>query len=151
MGRMPFKTASFHVEYGPDVLFERVRYVMGKKAGGARPTKHFMRRAEERGVPRAVLDAVADFRAAEWDLVSCGARTDKGKFVKSVWKRHFDDGEYWLAIGLAEGAMTVIRKDGGSGKEGAVRGGELYEFVRQVNQALMDEDLAGDGSGPLRT
>lgn len=151
MGRMPFKMASFHVEYGPDILFERVRYVMGKKAGGARPTKHFMKRAEERGIPRAVLDAVADFRAADWELVSCGVRIDKGKFVKSVWKRHFDDGEYWLAIGLAEGAMTVIRKDGGSGMEGAVRNGELYEFVRRVNQALMDEEPAGDGSGSSRT
>ena len=30
MGRFNFQTALFHVDYGPDILYERVRFIMGR-------------------------------------------------------------------------------------------------------------------------
>lgn len=134
-----FQTALFHVEYGPDILFERVHFIMGK-VNELKMTKHFLKRSAERGIPLEVLDAAKNFQSANWKLISCAVRTDKGKFVKSTWEMRFHGVYYWLVVGLGDGAMTIIQKDGGSGKKGAVQEGELYEFVRRVNQSLMDED-----------
>lgn len=141
MGRFNFQTALFHVDYGPDILFERVRFIMGR-VPELKVTKHFLKRAEERGIPAEVLEFVKTFQSSDWKLISCAVRTDKGKFVKSTWERYYNGEYYWLVAGLGDGAVTIIRKESGSGKRNAVRSGELYDFVCRVNQALMDEETA---------
>ena len=141
MGRFNFKTALFHIDYGPPILFERVRFIMGK-VPELNMTKHFLKRAEERGIPPEILGFVKNFHTSDWNLISCVIRTDKGKFVKSTWETYYNGESYWLVTGLGDGAITIIRKEGGSGKRDAVRSGELYDFVRRSNQKLMDQEEA---------
>lgn len=81
-----------------------------------------------------------NFHTSDWNLISCVIRTDKGKFVKSTWETYYNGESYWLVTGLGDGAITIIRKEGGSGRRNAVRSGELYDFVRRINQELMDQE-----------
>ena len=54
--------------------------------------------------------------------------------------KNYRGDNYWLVTELGDGAVTIIRKEGGSGKRNAVRGGELYEFVKRVNQEIMEQE-----------
>ena len=134
-----FQTALFHIEYGPDSLFERVQFIMSR-VKELKMTKHFLTRAVERGIPLEVLEAVKNFQSIDWKLISCTVRIDTGKFVKSTWKICFHGVEYWLVTGLGDSALTIIPKGSGSGKMNTIREGDLYEFVNQVNRFLMDKE-----------
>ena len=73
-------------------------------------------------------------------MVACEVRTDTGKFVNSTWETVFDGQRYWLTIGLGNVAEAIIRKSG-EDKEGAVKEGDLYDYVRAVNRGLMADVL----------
>ena len=141
MGQFNFKTALFHIDDGPPILFEWVRLIMGK-APELNMTKRFLKRAEEREITPEILGFVKNFHASDWNLISCVIRTDKGKFVKSTWETHCNGKGYWPVTGFGDGAITISRKEGGSGRQNAVHDGELYDFVRRSNQKLMDQEEA---------
>jgi len=97
---------------------------------------HYRRRKIERNVPSYVLGKIENFNAAEWELVMCEVRTDKGKFVNSTWELNFDGRAYRITIGFNNTVMTVVRKKI-SGRGEFVKDGTLYDFVEQINSALM--------------
>ena len=135
-----FIKARFHIDTGPEALFERVHYKMDSvKTVGTREPR-FTERAAQQRIPQEVLDRVEDFGTADWELVACEVRTDTGKFVNSTWETVFDGQRYWLTIGLGNVAEAIIRKSG-EDKEGAVKEGDLYDYVRAVNRGLMADVL----------
>ena len=135
-----FIKARFHIDTGPEALFERVHYKMDTVKTVGMHAPHFIERAAQRRIPQEVLDRVEDFGAAEWELATCEVRVDTGKFVNSTWETLYDGQRYWLTIGLGNVAETIIRKTG-EGKEDIVTEGDLYDYVRAVNRGLMADAL----------
>ena len=139
MGARSIK-AWFHIDFGPEALFERVHYKMDPVKTVGTHAHRFTERAAQRRIPQEVLDRVEDFGTAEWELVACEVRTDTGKFVNSTWETVFDGQRYWLTIGLGNVAETIIQKSG-EDKEGVVNEGDLYDHVRAVDRGLMADVL----------
>ena len=136
---MNFQTARFHIDAGPQSLFDRVFAKMSEVNSLDLHGDHYRRRKLERNIPAYVLDKITNFNAAEWRPVMCEVRTDKGKFINSTWELNFDGRAYRITIGFNNLVMTVVtKKVGGAGE--FVTGGELYDFVAQVNSALNQEN-----------
>lgn len=133
---MKFHTARFHISAGPQSLFDRVRDKMSAVNHLDLHGDHYRRRKIERNVPSCVLDKIENFSAAEWELVMCEVRTDKGKFVNSTWELNFDGHAYRITIGFNNTVMTVVQKKI-SGLGEFVTGGALYDFVEQINSELI--------------
>ena len=133
---MKFQTARFHSSAGPQSLFDRVRAKMSAVTHLDLHGDHYRRRKIERNVPSYVLSKIENFSAAEWELVMCEVRTDKGKFVNSTWELNFDGRAYRITIGFNNTVMTVVQKKI-SGLGEFVTGGALYDFVEQINSELI--------------
>lgn len=130
-----FETERFHVETGPESLFQRVRQVMEKTTLELH-ADHFQKRARQRDVPMGQLQA---FDPEEWKLLLAEVRRDSGKFVSSGWLREIE-GQGWLVvIGLHDTVVTAYPADGQKLGGEIVRGGMLYELVDSVNQKLLAE------------
>jgi hypothetical protein len=133
-----FDTHRFHVETGPDALFERVRHVMT-------PTDlqvhadHFQKRAAERDVP---VEAIRSFDPTQshWELKTAEVRTDSGKFVSTGWQVRADGETWWVVIGLKDTIITVYRSDKQGLGDNIVRDGMLYAYVRSVNRGLIQSE-----------
>lgn len=132
-----FIKARFHIDFGPEVLFERVHYKMDSVKAVGTQAEHFIERAVQRKIPQVVIDKVEAFDAAEWELMTCEVRVDTGKFVNSTWETVCDGERYWLTIGLGNVAETIIRKSS-EGVDKIVKDGDLYDYVRAINRGLMD-------------
>lgn len=133
------KTARFHVETGPDILFERVRFKMGGQKQLGLHGPHVKQRAMEREAP---LELFQNFNSSDWELRTADVDMEKGKFVKSAWYKRLAGRDWWIVIGLGDVLMTVIDTDKfGLGPE-VVRSGELYDRVEHINRKLMKEDSA---------
>ena len=133
----------FHVEFGPDSLFERVRFIMKDIHTLHLNGEHFRKRCAERQIPDEVREKVENFNIDEWKLITAEVRSDRGKFYNCTWEYEFDGFSYWLTIGLGEVGVTIVKKSrvtSTSGTLKCVRSGEFYDFVEEVNQKLMDEE-----------
>lgn len=84
-----WNVARFHVEFGPDSLFERIRFKMRSVTELKLHGTHFRLRESERRIPREVIEALENFKSDLWNVVSAEVRTDSGKFVSSTWCRNF--------------------------------------------------------------
>lgn len=129
-----FEKARFHVQTGPDALFDRVRFKMTGRRELRWHAAHLRERAAQRDAP---LEALSAFDAAQWELLMAEVRVDTGKFVNSTWGVSVA-GERWLVvIGLGDTVETVIKTDKRGLGEQVIREGPLYDRVAQVNAALM--------------
>lgn len=138
-----FETARFHVEYGPESLFQRVQQKMGEVTSLSLTGSHYRIRKRERNIPKEVLQRIEQFNHCEWELVACEVRTDKGKFVNSTWETIWDEQRYWITIGFNNFVQTVINKDS-SGVGDIVKGGALYDFVDQTNRELLEDGVISE-------
>lgn len=130
-----FAKARFHVETGPEPLFDRVRCIMRGRRELRVHAGHLRQRAYDRDAP---LDMIESFDPGEWELMTAEVRADSGKFVNSAWRRTVDGACWWIVIGLHDTLETVIHAGRKKGLgESIVRGGELYQFVERVNRDLM--------------
>ena len=68
-----FETARFHVDSGPESLFERVCAKMAGKRTLKFHASHFIVRAEERTAP---IEQIRQFDTNEWELKTVEVRTD---------------------------------------------------------------------------
>ena len=129
----------FHVEFGPDSLFERVKFKMLDVHSLYMDGTHFNQRASERNIPPEVMEKLTHFDANEWTLKTAEVRKDRGKFYNSTWERVVDGKRYWVTIGIGNYITTIVCKET-SGVEKCVRGGTYYDFVSKVNRELMDSE-----------
>lgn len=136
--RFKFDTARFHVRFGPDSLFKRVRYKMKDVKKLQLNIPHYQQRVVERNIPEKVLFEIEHFDPTQWNVVSAEVRTDTGKFVSSSWTKKIDGRSFSITIGLGNSVVTLYEKDS-SGIEQCIRSGPLYDFVSVVNLKLMDE------------
>ena len=139
-----FKAARFHASTGPASLFERVWFVMRAKKNLKVHAEHLLERTAARDAP---LELLRTFDPDKWELMTVEVRTDTGKFVNSAWRVRAGDRLWWIVVGLHDAIETVIEVDEwkrGRGKA-VVTGGDLYEFVAQVNHGLMLRDTGQSG------
>ncbi len=142
MGRRPpwkAELVRFHVEFGPESLFERVQFKMKDIHKLHMNSPHFNARANERKIPDEIIELLSFFDTNEWTLKVAEVRKDRGKFYNSTWERILDGKRYWVTIGLGEVVTTIVCKDS-SGIEKCVRSGEYYDFVEKINRELMDAE-----------
>lgn len=137
--RFCFDTAKFHVDYGPNSLFDRVRYKMGNVTELRFNIPHYQQRVVERNIPEKVLWEMQYFDAAKWSVESAEVRTDSGKFISSTWVRKIDGRLFSITIGLGNSVVTIYEKNS-TGTSQCIRSGPLYDFVSEVNQKLMNEE-----------
>ena len=134
---------TFHIAYGPEVLFERVHYKMGS-VKTVKMTNYCVEQARQQRIPQEILDRVETFDsvrkpdADEWELVVCEVRRDTGKFVTSTWATEYAGEEYWLTIGPENMAERISRKSS-EDEERAVKHGDFYNYVKAVNRGLMED------------
>jgi len=138
-----FEKARFHIEYGPASLFKRVRFKLSAVTSLRLDGIHFNSRRKERNIPADVLQRIDKFDINQWKLLTCEIRTDKGKFVNSTWETIYANRRYWITVGFNNLVQTVIQKES-SGLDDIVKSGDLYDYVDQINTALMVE--AGDSN-----
>lgn len=131
--------ARFHIDTGPESLFERVRFKMKGVRQLALHGSHVQQRANEREAP---LDLIQSFSSNDWELRTADVDVKKGKFVKSAWYKKFGDRGWWIVIGIGDVLMTVIETDKFGYGPDIVHSGNLYEHVARVNKKLMKEELA---------
>ena len=147
-----YETATFHVELGPESLFERVRFKMDTVRRVDLETMKVRERALQRKIPDEVVEMAEEFDAYEWELISCEVRTDTGRFVSSTWRVEAGEGDenfqgdtaaYLLTIGKENVAedLRLEKKSDGVSRETFIADGTLYDFVEVVNRALMDGGL----------
>lgn len=141
MGKIKWKDelVRFHIDFGPDSLFERVKFKMREvhllKMDGA----HFNSRMSERNIPSEIIDSLTSFDINEWSLKTAEVRKDRGKFYNSTWERIIDGKRYWVTIGIGDFITTIVCKDS-SGVDKCIRDGELFDFVDKVNRELMSAE-----------
>ena len=135
------KTARFHVDLGPDSLFQRVRFKMKDVTELNLKGAHFNERLSNRSIPEGVVLALRLFDISEWRLITAEVRVDRGKFVSSTWEKIIDGQQYQVTIGLGSFAETILNKTS-SGMAKCVQSGELYDFVSRVNEQLMQLEQA---------
>lgn len=133
-----FKTARFDARFGPKSLFDRIQFKM-KDQHAFTLSKHCKQRIDERAVPMEVIVDAKQFDARQWKLVQAEVRTDKGKFVNSVWVRDYGGELYQIVVGFTA-IETIIAKKQISRDPSCERGGQLYDFVDSVNAKLNVED-----------
>lgn len=125
-----FETARFHIQTGPDSLFERVREVLDEPTELRIDPDHVQQRVEERSAP---IEKLKQFDPEEWKLKTAEVRTDKGLFVNTAWVCRVEGRNWWVVVGYNDTVITVIDTDKqGLGPE-IVTDGELYDHVAEVN------------------
>ena len=77
---MKFEKSRFHIEFGPESLFERVIFKM-KDIHELKFTTHCIKRCIERQIPIHIIDEIKEFNIQNWQLVTSEVRNDKGKFI----------------------------------------------------------------------
>jgi hypothetical protein len=132
-----FETERFHIETGPDALFNRVRTIMDESTELRIDPDHVQQRAAEREAP---LEELKQFDPDRWELKTAEVRTDKCLFVNTAWACKADDRDWWVIIGYDDTAMTVIETDKDGLGHNIVTEGELYNRVKQVNEKKNRED-----------
>lgn len=134
-----FNKSRFQIDYGPDSLFKRVHYVFSKKSEKLKQHgKHYNARLLARSIPEEVRTEIAFFDIRKWKLVSSEVRNDTGKFISSTWEKEINGVRYWLVIGLHDTIETIIKKES-DGLSNIISGGEIYDFVSNVNSELMKD------------
>ena len=136
MYKSNYETARFHLEFGPESLFERVRFKMKDVNKLYLDGKHFKQRLDERAIPDDIVQALCDFNINSWVLRTAEVRTDRGKFVNSTWERTLYGHRYQVTIGIGNYVKTIVDRTS-SGVDKCIRGGELYDLVARVNDELM--------------
>ena len=139
MYKANYGTARFHVEFGPESLFERVRFKMRDVYKLYLDGKHFKQRLDERAIPDDIVQALCNFNIDSWVLRTAEVRIDRGKFVNSTWERMLYGHRYQVTIGIGNYVKTIVDRIS-SGVDKCIRGGELYDMVARVNDELMREE-----------
>lgn len=135
-----FNTTRFHVFYGPDSLFERVRFKLQTPRTLKLHGEHFNKRFQERNVPTPIIPLLLTFNPIEWSVVTAEVRNDTGKFVNSTWEKVIEGKKYWITIGFGDVIQTIIVKDSIGTNSDIVKDGEFFQFVSRVNTQLMRQD-----------
>lgn len=142
----PPPTRRFHVESGPPELFERIRFIIGRRGPQNLDLSHD--HAAERAVERRFpAEIVTPFRPEEWELLTAEV-LPSGKFMRTTWARVYE-GQRWL-VTFAKGEIVVTGYEGDPRRmlrgPSIVRGGEFFEKVARVNRDLMAAEGEGAGS-----
>ncbi|QOR65104.1 hypothetical protein IM538_14830 [Cytobacillus suaedae] len=132
-----FKTSRFHVLYGPEALFERVKFKFQGEHSLKLHGKHYKDRVEQRSISKLVIEQLHTFNLDEWNLVTVEVRNDTGKFVNSTWERVIQKEKYWITIGFGDVVQTIVKKDSEGLGFDYIKSGPIFNFVSEVNQALM--------------
>ncbi len=141
VGKNEFKKYWFHIAYGPETLFERVRFKMNEPHD-IKFSEHAVSRAIEREISEMTLNKIRDFKVDEWNLKMASVSAVSFKFVDSTWERKISGSNIWVVIGLYATVESVYNQDDRSwGMNKAVRRGDpLYNQVDKVNRELMDKE-----------
>lgn len=139
MYRENYEKVRFHIEFGPESLFERVRFKMKDVHKLYLDGSHFRKRMDERNIPSSVMELLQQFDASIWTLKTAEVRKDRGKFVNSTWEIVLQGERYWVTIGMGNYIKTIVRREA-SGMDKCVRKGEYYDFVERVNRELIDAE-----------
>lgn len=140
MYKVDYKTARFHIEFGPKSLFDRVLFKMKDEHKLYLEGTHFKQRLGERDIPEDIIQALCDFDAKTWTLCTAEVRADRGKFVNSTWERILNGHRYQVTIGMGNYIKTIVDRTT-SGVEKCIRAGELYDMVAEVNAELMKAEI----------
>ena len=134
-----YKRVRFHIEFGPQSLFERVKFKMKNVSRLYMDGAHLQTRIKERNISEDILKQQKEFNINEWKLVTASVDRDSGKFVDSTWEILIDNTRYWITIGMGTYVKTIVIKET-SGIDKCVQSGEYYDFVDEVNKKLMEKE-----------
>ena len=134
-----YKRVRFHIEFGPQSLFERVKLKMKNVSRLYMDGAHLQTRIKERNISEDILKQLKEFNINEWKLVTASVDRDSGKFVDSTWEILIDNTRYWITIGMGTYVKTIVIKET-SGIDKCVQSGEYYDFVDEVNKKLMEKE-----------
>ena len=135
-----FQTSRFHVKYGPQSLFDRVKFKMKDVQALKENSDHYSKRVIERNIPEYIKNRLKNFNMNEWELVMAEVRNDTFKFVNSTWEIVYNGEPYWIVVGFHDTVMTIFKSYGDENRN-AIRDGSIYESVEKVNKELMDNEL----------
>ncbi len=138
---MDYKRARFHIASGPASLFERVDQKMSGHRLLQLPSRQMQKRWTERGIP---VGELRGFHRDDWELMTADVRADRGKFVSSAWRRPHGREWLWIDIGMGDLIERARFKQGIGRSDEMVCEGELYEYVSDVNEELVNADSAPD-------
>ena len=130
----------FHVESGPDALFQRVHQIFVAPRQLKTHGRHLADRLAQHSGPRQELES---FDPRRWDLVLVEARRDTGKFVSTTWRRQIEGREWWVVIGFQDTVRTLYEATPGKRGMGEVitRSGPDWNHVAEVNSGLVTAHL----------
>ena len=135
-----FQTSRFHVKFGPQSLFDRVKFKMKDVQALKENSAHYSQRVSERNIPDYIKSRLKNFNMNEWKLVMAEVRNDTFKFVNSTWEIAYNGESYWVVVGLHNTVMTIFKSYGYENRN-AIREGSIYESIEKVNKELMDNEL----------
>lgn len=132
-----YDTLDFHVDIGPESLFQRVRFKFHTptRLKGRTPYRD----------PKYGSDlqaALLNFNASDWDLRIVQVRNDSGKFVTTIWRRAFGEECWWIVLGYEGVIQSLFQVEGSETgiTDKTVRPGQVFDFVAKVNDDLMIAD-----------
>ena len=141
MYKVDYKTARFYVKFGPESLFNCVRFKMKDVHRLYLDGTHFKQRLGEREIPNSIVQSLCYFSTDSWTLQTADVRIDRGKFVNSTWEKALDGHLYQVTIGMGNYVKTIVDRTS-SGVEKCIREGELYNLVAEVNDELMHAETS---------
>lgn len=135
-----YELLTFHKEFGPSSLFERIRFKFLDPPTRRLNTSVSIRRMSLPQVINLALDA---FNPAEWDLVWAKVRSDTGKFTTTSWRREVQASYWWVVMGYGDFVFRVfVTKLGVDGlNSDVIESGDQYTFVEKVNRDLMEAEF----------
>lgn len=101
------KRRRFHAAVGPEVLFERCRYVVKTRLEPitlGTSIAHYLERAAERQPP---AELVAPFTSREWELFTIEALESTGRWISAGWRRRIGRDIWVLIFGKDSNLVTV--------------------------------------------
>ena len=132
-----YKRARFHAASGPESLFRRVHQKMDGHRSLSLPSRQLQKKWTERGIPVGELKS---FQSDDWELMTAEVRADRGKFIASGWRRPCNGSWLWILIGMNDLIEHAAFKQGRGQSDDVVSEGELFEYVRDVNEELVESE-----------
>lgn len=90
------RTLTFHIEYGPEPLFDKAREQLKDLAGLGLEIPHAKSRFDERGIP---LQYLTDFQPERWEVITVETAVRTGRITYMSLRRRLESKKYlWIVL-----------------------------------------------------
>lgn len=131
-------SSNFHVDYGPESLFERIGVIFQEEKKLRIQGKHTKNRITNTYISTKILRDIEIFDPCQWRIVETEVRNDTGKLVNTTWEKEIEDEKIRIIIGFRDTVKSIeIDKEFKLFQKPIVKDGYVYNHVDRMNLKML--------------